>query len=131
MISSLRPLRNRIGILVILGSVSSVGQIWWQSGVKNRAGGKALLQVNDALQIRRDYPRWYEFLDRGKRILQDDAGNVALPLIASSQSNGNCTTDTLTVYYNLRISKFVPLADVIQPSLRIDHEPLFVRIARR
>jgi len=45
-ISSFRPLRNRIGILVILGIVSSVGQIWWQSGVRKRAGGKALLRVS-------------------------------------------------------------------------------------
>lgn len=49
MISSLRPLRNKMGIFEILGSVSSVGQIWWQSGVRKRAGGKALLHVSDGM----------------------------------------------------------------------------------
>jgi len=38
-----------MGILEIFGSVSSVGQIWWQSGVRKRAGGKALLSVSDGM----------------------------------------------------------------------------------
>ena len=33
---------NKIGISVILGKVSSLGQTWWQSGARNLAGGKAL-----------------------------------------------------------------------------------------
>lgn len=47
MISSLRPLRKRIGIFVILGSASSVGHIWWHRGARKRAGGKALNWFSD------------------------------------------------------------------------------------
>ena len=34
-----------MGIPVILGIVSSLGQIWWQKGARYLAGGMALLTV--------------------------------------------------------------------------------------
>ena len=39
-----------MGILVILGSASSVGQIWWHKGARKRAGGNALGQVSDVIR---------------------------------------------------------------------------------
>jgi hypothetical protein len=45
MISSCRPLRNKMGIFVIFVIVSSVGQIWWQRGARKRAGGNALQKL--------------------------------------------------------------------------------------
>lgn len=83
-ISSLRPLRKRMGIFVILEIVSSVGHIWWHRGARKRAGGKALLLISDVTQWVVPDSRWYKFSHGSKGIFQDDGCNVAFSLVPSS-----------------------------------------------
>lgn len=45
-ISSRKPLRKSMGMSVICGIISSVGQYWWHKGVRYLAGGNALCKVS-------------------------------------------------------------------------------------
>lgn len=73
--------------------------------------------------------RRYQFLDGGKGVLEYDAGYVAFILIPICQTNRHCAANALAINNHLCISKFVPLADVVQAGLRVNHEPLFVGVA--
>lgn len=75
--------------------------------------------------------RGNEFLDGRKSVFQHDGGNVALLLVPRDKPNGYSAANALPVDNNLGASKLVSLADVVQARLRVDHEALFVGVARR
>ena len=131
-ISSRSPLRNRIGIDLIVGIMVSLGQTSWQRGARNLAAGITLQKINgvidclEGLDLPRDHLLYAE-----ERILQHKTGDITLVLIPPNEPYGNSTTETLTVDYNFGVFEVLAGANIVESSLRINGDALLPRVSSR
>ena len=113
---------------VICGRTSSLNQRWWHSGAKNLAGGNALRSINPSNleeQGKVDTPR-NELSDGSKSVFKDEAYDISGMSVTSYQLYAYRSSETLSIDNYLGPFSFFPITDIVQASLCIYRDAIFI-----
>lgn len=118
---------------MILGMTDSLGQTWWQSPVRNLAGGKALHRVSTSI-VRLSSSGifrvpWNQFFHRRKGVFQDEASDSTVILVPGHNLDCKCTTQALPIYHNPCVLQISAMTEILKARLAVDQQAFLVRLA--